>query len=87
MLNTPWSLLAVSADKAYSSEKVPQQIKEKGVLPVIPNRSSATNKGLDKGYKDTEYLEEPSAWCNCLICQTHPATPDMRTFRNEIEST
>jgi hypothetical protein len=34
--------LAVSADKAYDSEKARQQIKEEGALPVIPSRSNAT---------------------------------------------
>lgn len=42
ILNTPRSPLAVTADKAYDSEKVRQQIKDEGALPVIPNRSNAT---------------------------------------------
>ena len=32
------------ADKAYDSEKVRQQIKDEGALPVIPNRSTAIRK-------------------------------------------
>jgi hypothetical protein len=34
--------LAVSADKAYDSEKARQQIKDEGALPIIPSRSNAT---------------------------------------------
>ena len=44
ILNTPRSLLAITADKAYDSEKVRQQIRDEGALPVIPNRSNATRK-------------------------------------------
>ncbi|MFZ0693640.1 MAG: IS5 family transposase [Alphaproteobacteria bacterium] len=44
VLDTPKPPLAVSADKAYDSEKVRQQIKDEGALPVIPNRSNATKK-------------------------------------------
>ena len=44
MLNTPRAPLAVSADKAYDSEKARQQIKDEGALPVIPSRSNATKK-------------------------------------------
>jgi transposase len=44
ILNTPRSPLAVTADKAYDSEKVRQQIKDDGALPVIPNRCTATKK-------------------------------------------
>ena len=36
--------MAVTADKAYDSEKVRQQIKDEGALPVIPSRSNATRK-------------------------------------------
>ena len=38
ILNTPRSPLAVTADKAYDSEKVRQQIRDEGALPVIPSR-------------------------------------------------
>ena len=38
------SPLAVTADKAYVSEQVRQQIKDEGVLPVIPNRSNTARK-------------------------------------------
>ena len=44
ILNTPRPPLAVTADKAYDSEKVRQQIKDEGALPVIPNRRTATRK-------------------------------------------
>ena len=44
ILNTPRAPLAVTADKAYDSEKVRQQIRDDGALPVIPNRCSATKK-------------------------------------------
>ena len=44
ILNTPRSPLAITADKAYDSEKVRQQIKDEGALPVIPNRSTAIGK-------------------------------------------
>jgi hypothetical protein len=37
MSNPP---LAVAADKAYDSQKVRQQIKDEGALPVIPMRPS-----------------------------------------------
>ena len=33
-----------SHDKAYDSQKVRQQIKDEGALPVIPSRSNATKK-------------------------------------------
>jgi len=36
--------LAVTADKPYDSEKVRQQIKDEGAVPVIPSRSTATKK-------------------------------------------
>ena len=36
--------MAVTADKAYDSEKIRQQIKDEGALPVIPNRCSAIKK-------------------------------------------
>ena len=44
VLDTPKSPLAVTADKAYDSQKVRQQIKDEGALPIIPNRSNATKK-------------------------------------------
>ncbi len=44
VLDTPRSPLAVTADKAYDSAKVRQQIKDEGAVPVIPNRSTATKK-------------------------------------------
>ena len=44
VLDTPRPPLAVTADKAYDSEKVRQQIKDQGALPVIPSRSTATKK-------------------------------------------
>ena len=44
VLDTPRSPLAVTADKAYDSQKVRQQIKDEGALPVIPSRSNATKK-------------------------------------------
>jgi transposase len=44
VLDTPNPPLAVAADKAYGSQKVRQQIKDEGVLPVIPNRANATKK-------------------------------------------
>ena len=44
ILNTPRSPLAVTADKAYDSEKIRQQIKDEGALPIIPHRCSAIKK-------------------------------------------
>ena len=44
VLDTPRPPLAVTADKAYDSEKVRQQIRDEGALPVIPSRSNATKK-------------------------------------------
>jgi transposase len=44
VLDTPRPPLAITADKAYDSEKVRQQIKDEGALPVIPSRSNATRK-------------------------------------------
>ena len=44
MLDTPRPPLAVTADKAYDSQKVRQQIKDEGALPIIPSRSNATKK-------------------------------------------
>jgi transposase len=44
ILNTPRSPLAITADKAYDSEKARQQIRDEGALLVIPNRSNATRK-------------------------------------------
>ena len=36
--------MAVTADKAYDSEKVRRQIKDEGALPIIPNRCTAIKK-------------------------------------------
>jgi len=36
--------LAVTADKAYDSKGVRQQIKDDGAVPVIPSRSNALRK-------------------------------------------
>ncbi len=44
VLDTPKAPLAITADKAYDSEKVRQQIRDEGALPVIPNRSNANKK-------------------------------------------
>ena len=44
VLDTPKPPLAVIADKAYDSEKVRQQIKDEGALPIIPSRCNATKK-------------------------------------------
>jgi len=44
VLDTLRPPLAVTADKAYDSEKVAQQIKDEGALPVIPSRSNAIKK-------------------------------------------
>lgn len=44
ILNTPRPPLAVTADKAYDSEKVRQQIRDEGALPIIPNRCNAIKK-------------------------------------------
>jgi transposase len=43
-LNTPRPPLAVTADKAYDSATVRQQIKDEGALPVIPSKSNAIKK-------------------------------------------
>ena len=44
ILNTLRAPLAVTADKAYDSGKVRQQIRDEGALPVIPNRCTATKE-------------------------------------------
>ena len=44
VLDTPKPPLAITADKAYDSEKVRQKIKDEGALPIIPSRSHATKK-------------------------------------------
>ena len=44
VLDTPRPPLAVTADKAYDSAKVRQQIKDEGALPVIPGRSNTSKK-------------------------------------------
>ena len=44
ILDTPRPPLAITADKAYDSEKVRQQIKDEGALPVIPSRCNAAKK-------------------------------------------
>ena len=44
ILNTPRSPLAVRDDKAYDNEKVRQQIRAEGALPMIPNRCTAIKK-------------------------------------------
>jgi transposase len=44
ILTTPRSPLAITADKAYDSAKVRQQIKDEGALPIIPNRCTALKK-------------------------------------------
>jgi hypothetical protein len=46
ILNTPRSPLAVTADKAYDSEKVRQQIRDEGALPVIPKPLHRHQKSL-----------------------------------------
>ncbi len=43
-MQTPVPPFAVAADKAYDSQKVRQQIKDGGALPVIPSRSNAKKK-------------------------------------------
>jgi Transposase DDE domain len=44
VLDTPRPPLVVTADKAYDSEKVRQQIRDEGAVPIIPSRSNATRK-------------------------------------------
>ncbi len=44
VLDTPKPPLAVTADKAYDSQKVRRQIKDAGALPVIPSRANAAKK-------------------------------------------
>ena len=44
VLNTPRPPLAITADKAYDSEKVRQMIKDEGALPVIPSGENAATK-------------------------------------------
>jgi hypothetical protein len=44
VLDTPKQPLAVTGDKAFDSQRVRQQIKDEGALPVIPSRSNATRK-------------------------------------------
>jgi putative transposase len=44
LLQAPTPPLAVTADKAFDSEDVRQQIRDEGALPVIPSRSNAKKK-------------------------------------------
>ena len=44
VLVTPRPALAVTADKAYDSEKVRQMIRDDGALPAIPSKSNARKK-------------------------------------------
>jgi transposase len=44
VLDASRSPLAVTADKAYDSQNVRQQIMDEGALPVIPSRSNAAKK-------------------------------------------
>ena len=44
VLETPRAPYVVSADKAYDSQKVRQQIKDEGALPVIPSRCNAVKQ-------------------------------------------
>lgn len=44
VLNTPSPPLAVSADKAYDSQRIRQQIGDEGALPVIPSHGNAVRK-------------------------------------------
>ena len=44
VLDTPKPPLAITADKAYDSEKVRQQIKDESALPIIPSRCNAAKK-------------------------------------------
>jgi len=44
LLQAPQPALAVTADKAYDSKGVRQQIKDDGAVPVIPSRSNALRK-------------------------------------------
>ncbi len=59
LLDTPRPALAVGADKAYDGEKVRQQIKDEGALPVIPSRRNAAKKadmtGLFRGIMHLTY--------------------------------
>jgi hypothetical protein len=63
ILNTPRAPLAVTADKAYDSEKVRQQIRDEGALPVIPNRCTATKKAYcpKRFYRRRHKIENFSA--------------------------
>lgn len=44
LLQAPQPAVAVTADKAYDSKAVRQQIKDDGAVPVIPSRSNALKK-------------------------------------------
>lgn len=44
VLDTPRPPLAITGDKAYDSEKVRQQVKDEGALPIIPSRCNAAKK-------------------------------------------
>jgi transposase len=44
VLTTPKPALAVTADKAYDSQKVRQMIRDDGAVPVIPSKSNAREK-------------------------------------------
>ena len=44
LLQAPQPALAVTADKAYDSKAVRQQIKDDGAVPVILSRSNALKK-------------------------------------------
>src|SRR5271170_1135388 len=61
VLDTPRPPLAVTADKAYDSDKVRQQIKDEGALPVIPSRSNANKKAYcpQRLYRRRHKTEKP----------------------------
>ena len=46
VLDTPKPPLAITADKAYDSEKVRQQIKDEGALPIIPEPQQCHQESL-----------------------------------------
>ena len=64
LLHAEHSPVAVAADKAYDSEKVRQQIKDEGALPVIPSRSNALKKAFcpKRIYRRRHKIENFFCW-------------------------
>jgi transposase len=64
LLQTNHPPAAVTADKAYDSEKVRQHIRDEGALPVIPSRSNALRKAFcpKRIYRRRHKIENFFCW-------------------------